>query len=76
MSSDNISLEVTAIVMLLTFLREEYSFFHEQVYEVILAHLKIDHDMKVYRLLIRSFEKAIRVKVEKNQKREFWNAWT
>lgn len=67
LSSDNISIEVTAIVMLLTFLRKEYSFFHDQVFEVILAHLKIDHDLKVYRLLIRAFEKAIRVKVEKNR---------
>jgi uncharacterized protein YjbI with pentapeptide repeats len=70
LSSDNISIQVTAIVMLSTFLKEEFSSFYNQVYEVIIAHLKINQNMQARRLLIQTFEKAIRLKLKKNQESE------
>lgn len=65
LGSDNTSLKVSAVVSLLTFLKEEYAQFHEQVYLVLLANLKIKQDLQVNRLLIRAFEEALRLKLEK-----------
>ncbi len=64
LGSDNTSLKVSAVVSLLTFLKEEYAQFHEQVYLVLLANLKIKQDLQVNRLLIRAFEKALQLKLE------------
>ncbi len=65
LGADNTSLKVSAVVSLLTFLKEEYAQFHEQVYLVLLANLKIKQDLQVNRLLIRAFEEALRLKLEK-----------
>jgi len=70
LGSDNTSLKVSAVVSLLTFLKEEYAQFHEQVYLVLLANLKIKQDLQVNRLLIRAFEKALRLKLEKEPSSE------
>jgi uncharacterized protein YjbI with pentapeptide repeats len=61
--SDNSSLQVSATVSLMTFLRDEYKEFHEQVYLILLANLKLKHNLQVNRLLIQAFEKAIRLKI-------------
>ena len=63
LGSDNASLKVSAVVSLMTFLRNEYAQFHEQVYLILLANLKIKHDLQVNRLLIKAFEEAIRLKL-------------
>jgi len=62
--SDNPSLQVSAAISLITFLRAEYSAFHEQVYLILLANLKIRHNQQVNRLLIQVFEKAVRLNLE------------
>lgn len=59
MGSDNPSLQVSAVVSLMTFLRPEYVEFHEQVYLVLLANLKIKASPQVNRLQIQAFEKAL-----------------
>ncbi|MBN1266498.1 MAG: pentapeptide repeat-containing protein [Anaerolineales bacterium] len=66
--SDNPSLQVSAAISLITFLRAEYSAFHEQVYLILLANLKIKHNQQVNRLLIQVFEKAVRLKLEAMRK--------
>ncbi len=61
--SENTSLQVSATISLMTFLRDEYVAFHEQVYLVLLANLKVKHKLQINRLLIQAFEKAFRLKV-------------
>ena len=64
MGSENSSIQVSAAISLMTFLRDEYTEFHEQVYLILLANLKLKHNRQVNRLLIQAFEKAIRLKLE------------
>ncbi len=64
LGSDSPSLKVSAVVSLMTFLRDEYSQFHEQVFLVLLANLKIKQNLQVNRLLIQAFEKALRLKLK------------
>ena len=59
--SENSSLKVSAAVSLITYLRNEYAEFHEQVYLVLLANLKIIQELQLNRLLIQCFERAIRI---------------
>lgn len=65
LGSDNKSLKVSAIVSMMTFLRDEYSEYHEQVYLILLSNLKIKQDDECNRLLIQAFEKAIRIYLNK-----------
>lgn len=62
-SSDNRSLQMSSIVSLLTFLKPEYDTFHEQVYLILLANLKLKLDAQVNNLLVNAFEKALRIKL-------------
>jgi uncharacterized protein YjbI with pentapeptide repeats len=62
--SANQSLQVSAIVSLMTFLRPEYFEFHEQVYLILLANLKLESSSQVNRLLIQAFEKALALNLE------------
>ena len=66
--SENTSLQVSATISLMTFLRDEYTAFHEQVYLILLANLKIKHSQQVNKLLIQTFEKAIRLKLDIKEK--------
>lgn len=61
--SDNTSLQVSATISLMTFLRDEYAEFHEQVYLILLANLKVKHKLQVNRLLIQAFSKALRLRI-------------
>lgn len=65
LGSDNPSLQVSAAVSLMTFLREEYTSFHEQVYLVLLANLKVKHEVQLNRLLIQAFTKALKLRLER-----------
>lgn len=65
LGSDNSSLQVSAAVSLMTFLREEYTSFHEQVYLVLLANLKVKHEVQLNRLLIQAFTKALKLRLER-----------
>ena len=67
LGSTSPSLKVSAVVSLMTFLRGDYSQFHEQVYLVLLANLKIKHDLQVNRLMIQAFEDALRLKLERTK---------
>lgn len=67
MGSDNPSLQVSAIVSLMTFLRPEYSDFHKQVYLILLANLKIKSPLQVNRLQIQAFEKALALMLQAPQ---------
>lgn len=63
LGSENPSLQVSAAVSLMTFLREEYAAFHEQVYLVLLANLKVKHEVQLNRLLIQAFTQALRLRI-------------
>lgn len=65
LGSDNPSLQVSAAVSLMTFLREEYTSFHEQVYLVLLANLKVKHEVQLNRLPIQAFTKALKLRLER-----------
>jgi hypothetical protein len=57
------SLRASAAISLMTFLKPEYSSFHDQVYLVVLANLKIEQDEAVTDSLVRVFEQAIRLRL-------------
>jgi len=65
LGSENPSLQVSAAVSLMTFLRDEYTSFHEQVYLVLLANLKVKHEVQLNRLLIQAFTKALKLRLER-----------
>lgn len=68
LGSENRSLKVSAIVSMMTFLREEYSDYHEQAYSILLSNLKIEQDDECNRLLVQVFEKAVRMYLRKVEK--------
>ncbi len=53
-------IQAGASVSLMTFLKQEYRDFHEQVFLILLANLKIQHSEKINKLLITAFSAAIR----------------
>jgi uncharacterized protein YjbI with pentapeptide repeats len=71
LGSDSEATQASAAVSLLTFTRPEYKDFHYQVFLILLANLKIKHTDTVKRLLIKSFERAIRTQLPSvKEKRE------
>jgi uncharacterized protein YjbI with pentapeptide repeats len=68
LGAENKSLKVSAIVSMMTFLREEYSDYHKQVYSILLSNLKIEQDEECNRLLVQVFEKAVRMYLRKADK--------
>jgi len=67
-SSDNLSLQMSSAVSLFTFLKSEYYTFHEQVYLILVANLKLKLDPQVNDLLIKVFEKALRTRLSASQR--------
>lgn len=65
LGSEQESIRASAAVSLLSFLSSETFTLHEQVYLILLANLKIKHDEEINRLLVRTFEKAIRIQLAK-----------
>lgn len=65
LGSENPSLQVSAAVSLMTFLKDEYTSFHEQVYLVLLANLKVKHEVQLNRLLIQAFTRALKLRLER-----------
>jgi hypothetical protein len=63
LGAERSSLRASAAISLMTFLKPEYSSFHDQVYLVVLANLKIEHDEAVTDSLVRVFEQAIRLRL-------------
>jgi uncharacterized protein YjbI with pentapeptide repeats len=58
------ALRASAAVSLTTFLKPRYGTFHDQVYLIVLANLKIQHDEIVNALLVHAFEQAIRIRLQ------------
>ncbi len=63
--SDNQSVQASAIVSILSFLKPEYESFHEQVFLILHANLKVPHSDQIHRLLISAFEKTLRLVINK-----------
>jgi uncharacterized protein YjbI with pentapeptide repeats/cell division protein FtsB len=71
LGSESEATQAGAAVSILTFTRPKYKAFHYQVFLILLANLKIKHTDTVKRLLIKSFEKAIRTQLPSvKEKRE------
>lgn len=64
LGSKSQSLQASAAVSIITFLRSEYSEYHNQVFMILLANLKIKHHEAINKLLIDAFEKAIRIRLQ------------
>lgn len=58
------AIQASAIVSMVTFLKPEYKETHEQVFDILLANLKIQHSDAVSQLLVTAFEKALRRKFD------------
>jgi len=65
LGSVNKSLKVSAIVSMMTFLRDDYPEYHEQAYLILLSNLKIKQDKDCNRLLVQAFEKAVQIYLNK-----------
>jgi uncharacterized protein YjbI with pentapeptide repeats len=61
LGSEREAVQAGAAVSLLTFLSEENAHFHDQVRSATLANLKVNHTTAVMKLLVRTFEEAMRV---------------
>ena len=70
LSSESPSLRASAAVSILTFLKPEYKDFHEQVFMILLASLKLESNDTIARLLSNSFEKAIRLRLKVEDKKD------
>jgi uncharacterized protein YjbI with pentapeptide repeats len=64
LGSTSPSIQASAAISLLTFLKPEYKEFHQQVYLILLANLKTDLPENINALLVKTFEKAIRLNIE------------
>jgi uncharacterized protein YjbI with pentapeptide repeats len=67
LSSDNQITCVIAAASILTFLKDEYKEFHDQVYMILVGNLKIKpiiDNVVIHRILLKAFEKAIRIKLK------------
>ena len=67
MGSDSDPLKASAVVSLLTFLKPEYKQFHEQAYLILLSSLKNYNSDNINRILVKAFEKALRINIESIQ---------
>ena len=65
LGSQSVSIQASAAVSILTFLRPEYAEFHEQVFLLLVANLKVGHNDVIQGLLTKGFEKAVRLQADK-----------
>jgi uncharacterized protein YjbI with pentapeptide repeats len=63
LGSDSLAIQASAAVSITTFLKEAYPEYHDQVYDMLIANLRIPHDEAINMILVRAFEKALRVKL-------------
>ncbi len=61
LGSDNFSLRANAAVSLFTFLEPVNKAFYRQTYYILLANLKMEQEENINSLLVKAFEKAIRL---------------
>jgi len=64
LGSEKPSIQASAAVSIITFLRPEYDVFRNQVFMILLANLKVRHSDAVNKLLIEGFEKAVRMQLQ------------
>jgi len=64
------AVQASAAVSIITFLKPEYETLHNRILAVLLANLKISHSDSVNRLISEAFEKALQVKLKKDDKFE------
>lgn len=72
LGSDSPALQASAAVSLLSFLRDDppaYGAYHEQVFWLLVAQLKVDHGREVNQLLVRVFERAVRLYLAESEAR-------
>jgi len=69
LGSERRATQASAAVSIISFLRPEYKVFHDQVFLILLANLKIEHDDAINKLLIGGFEKAIRIRLQSVKER-------
>jgi uncharacterized protein YjbI with pentapeptide repeats len=69
LGADSEAVKVSAAVSLLTYLKSEYEGFHEQVYMILLANLKIEHSPAINRILVEGLERAIRLRLKYAQEK-------
>lgn len=61
LGSTNLSVQASAAVSMLIFLKKDYSEFHEQVFFVLLANSKVPHERIVQEFISKSFERALKL---------------
>lgn len=71
LGSDNKLIRTNASVSIITFIKSKYSNYYEQIYMILLSNLKIKpgnnyYDEIINKLLIRAFEKIIRIRSSLN----------
>ena len=60
LGSEKLEIKASATVSILTFLEPGYEKYHEQVYMIVLANLKLDsRDATINKLLVKTFEQVI-----------------
>lgn len=64
LGSESPAIQASAAVSIQTFLKPVYSEFHDQVFMILLANLKVQHSDVIRQLLTAGFETAIRLKSE------------
>lgn len=64
LGADRPSLQASAAVSLLSFLDPEAAAFHHQVFLLVVANLKVEHDRQVNKLLVRVFERSLGLQLE------------
>lgn len=70
LGNDSAAVQASAAVSMLTFLKEEYGRFHDQVFMVVLANLKVAHDDAINAILVRAFERALPLRLASVQSDE------
>lgn len=61
LGAESPTIKASAAVSIVSFLKPEYEVFHDQVFMVLLANLKLEHSDVLNKLLVNGFEKAIRI---------------
>ena len=69
LGAESSSIQASAAVSIISFLKPEYQSFHEQAFMILQANLKIDHPEAVKDLLEAAFEKALHLRVQSAQEK-------
>lgn len=70
LGSESPAIQASAAVSIISFLKPEYKAFHDQVFMVLLANLKLQYSDALNKVLIEGFEKAIRIRLQSIQEKD------